>query len=159
MKLFCSCVGIYKLAYAHQYEVLEEFSDSHGNTFVKLQNIRGKYPRYCFSSEPPPQLRWWRFDDSVDDPLCCCVDVRLQLDFEERWITFLTPAYLVRQLPQCGEPCWRACHQVFLPEITARAVQACLLYLLHNGELVSASRLVASGQGGGATTLKSVRCK
>ncbi len=86
----------------------------------------------------------WKLDDEIRDPLCDLVEVSFQLGSEVRWLNFVTPSYLARQLPQSGHR-YRVDHSmVVVMEITAETISRCVYHLLEQGHLAEHSRPLES---------------
>ena len=112
-------------------------------THIRVKRPDGKvrnYPAGNFSPQPPPRLLRWKLDDPIDDPLCGWVEVSFDLAGSVRWLAFVTPAFLARQLPQSGEPCWVTHGMVVVMEISEATIAGCLQHLLEQGELAANSR-------------------
>lgn len=144
--VYCAIRGVYEgLEYGCRYPKLSEVGE---HISVRLPDGRvRKYPSWTFSLSPPPRLGRWKLDDPICDPVCDCVDVSFELDGRVRWLTFVTPDYLARQLPRSGEPCWAQTNQVVVKQISEAVVGQCLLYLLEQGQLLAHSQPLDSENG------------
>lgn len=138
-EVYCCFRGVYEaLEYGRAYRVVADLG-----THIRVKRPDGKvrkYPAWTFSPEPPPRLLRWKLDDPIEDPLCDWIDVSFDLEGEARWVAFVTPAFLARQLPQSGDPCWVQENMVVVMEISEAIIAHCLQHLLEQGELASHSR-------------------
>lgn len=82
---------------------------------------------------------YWRLDDRIDDPWDDCVDVRFELNDETRWMTFVTPRFLERQLPNTGEPCWVQQHLAIVLFLDSDSIEKSLKFLFSEGLIIKHS--------------------
>lgn len=140
-QVYCVRRGVYTaLEYGRAYAKVADVG-AHTRVMLPDGKLR-KYPSWTFSPEPPPRLLRWKLDDRIDDPLCDWIDVSFDLEGTVRWLAFVTPTYLARQLPRSGEPCWAQENMVVVMEITESVVSECLQHLLEQGDLATHGRLL-----------------